>query len=181
LASDLLKDKVFQSVDHLWMILYLIAEDIQEKHEIYISSELDSYRSLVFTKPFHFHIRETNQKVERLLSLWRESFSLHNKSNHESSHLENEEEKEKDSKAELENISQLDSTEKDYFSNPSEIGIICDSDCYLNGSDYSDSDSSEIGDYTEMHSTTFNENSKHIDCEKKSYSNSSDDLEIIFE
>jgi hypothetical protein len=205
LFNDILKEKVFESRDQLCMIIYLIAGDIQEKHEINISSQLDDYTSILYTKPFHFH------------SLWRHCFAIHNKNDYECKYLEKEKkckseqkncsspyiidedlgkekkskseqencstfyitdedlEKEKKSKSEQENCSPSHNSDEDSTSDSSEFDIICDSDCY-----YSDSsDSSEIGDYTEM--DHINEKSTDTDCEKNSDLDSSDDFEIIFE
>jgi hypothetical protein len=50
LATDLLKDRVFDTLDELWLIIYLIAEDIQNKHNIFLFYELDKYRLYVFNR-----------------------------------------------------------------------------------------------------------------------------------
>lgn len=70
LASDLLRNKIFESTDHFWIVLYLLSEDIQERNGINVISELHCYRELAFQKPYYLEIKEKRQTSERLFSLF---------------------------------------------------------------------------------------------------------------
>jgi hypothetical protein len=70
LAADLLTNKVFESTDHFWIVLYLLSEDIQEAHSSLVICELHHYRELAFQKPYYLQIKEKKVVSERLLSLY---------------------------------------------------------------------------------------------------------------
>lgn len=63
LASDLHRNKLFQSTDHFWIVLYLLSEDIQQLHGIDIISELHCYRDIAFQIPYHFEKKKVSEKL----------------------------------------------------------------------------------------------------------------------